>query len=582
MTARTRPSTTPAGPFTAVVDADGAVLASGWTADVDALLPLVHPSLRPASVRQVADLGDVSTAITRYHDGDLDAVDDVPVRQRSGAFLEHAWDVLRTVPAGAPVSYTEYAAKAGRPAAVRAAASACARNAAALFVPCHRVLRNDGSLGGFRWGLPVKRWLLDHEAPTAPALHRSRTSSIGATMFDRSTVDFTGPVDGAARRAAAGSVGAHPAPCAAWTSVPAAAPARRGARRCRALLGAAERCGSARPPRTPRRAATVATVTLRADAAAVRAERTGLLQRLDRAGRSRTTRRASALRRAEAEAASATAALQAEREGAAGREQLLARRDEELAQAFRALSADALAANNEQFVALAEGRIKEAAAALAGDAAVRDKAIGALLDPMSAALQRVEGQLRDVEKERQSAYVGLREQVDAMRASSEQLQYETKSLVNALRAPQVRGRWGELQLERVVQLAGMVEHCDFSTQVTAAGDGRHDPARTWSCTSPAASRSSSTRRCRSRPTWRPSRAATPTRTPTASPHTPASCARTSTRSRPRRTGRRSSRRRSSWCCSCPATRSSRRRCRPIRRCWSTPSAATSSSRRPPR
>jgi DNA recombination protein RmuC len=95
---------------------------------------------------------------------------------------------------------------------------------------------------------------------------------------------------------------------------------------------------------------------------------------------------------------------------------------------------------------------------------------------MSAALQRVEGQLRDVERERQTAYVGLREQVDAMRVSSEQLQYETKSLVNALRAPQVRGRWGELQLERVVQLAGMVEHCDFSTQVTAAGcDGAIRP-----------------------------------------------------------------------------------------------------------
>jgi methylated-DNA-[protein]-cysteine S-methyltransferase len=157
--------TTPTGPFTAVVDADGAVLASGWTADVDALLPLVHPSLRPASVRRLDDLGTVSSAITRYHDGDLGAVDAVPVRQRSGAFLEHAWEVLRTVPAGAPVSYTDFAAKAGRPAAVRAAASACARNAAALFVPCHRVWRTDGSLGGFRWGLPVKRWLLDHEAP---------------------------------------------------------------------------------------------------------------------------------------------------------------------------------------------------------------------------------------------------------------------------------------------------------------------------------------------------------------------------------------------------------------------------------
>lgn len=154
---------TPTGPFTAVVDADGAVLASGWTADIDTLLPLIHPTLRPASVDRAADLGAVSTAITAYHAGDLDVVDAVVVRQKSGAFLEHAWDVLRTMPAGAPVSYTEYAAKSGRPAAVRAAASACARNAAALFVPCHRVLRNDGSLGGFRWGLPVKRWLLDHE-----------------------------------------------------------------------------------------------------------------------------------------------------------------------------------------------------------------------------------------------------------------------------------------------------------------------------------------------------------------------------------------------------------------------------------
>ena len=154
------------GPFTAVVDADRAVLASGWTASLDELLPQIHPSLRPAELVQ-GDLGPVGDAIIRYHDGDLSAIEDVPVRQRSGEFLEHAWEVLRTVPAGAPVTYTEYAAKAGRPAAVRAAASACARNAAALFVPCHRVLRTDGTLGGFRWGVDVKRRLLAHEAPPA-------------------------------------------------------------------------------------------------------------------------------------------------------------------------------------------------------------------------------------------------------------------------------------------------------------------------------------------------------------------------------------------------------------------------------
>jgi methylated-DNA-[protein]-cysteine S-methyltransferase len=153
---------TPMGPFTAVV-ADGAVLASGWTAELDELVPLIHPALRPADLRR-GELGAVGDAIVGYHGGDLSAIDDVPVRQRSGAFLEQAWEVLRTVPAGAPVTYTEYAAKAGRPAAVRAAAAACARNAAALFVPCHRVLRTDGTLGGFRWGLPVKRALLAHES----------------------------------------------------------------------------------------------------------------------------------------------------------------------------------------------------------------------------------------------------------------------------------------------------------------------------------------------------------------------------------------------------------------------------------
>lgn len=157
---------TPLGPFTAVVAEDGAVLASGWTAQPGDLLPLIHPTLRPTHPVR-GGLGPVADAIRGYHQGDLSIIDEVTVRQRSGVFLEQAWDVLRAVPAGSPVSYTEYAAKAGRPAAVRAAASACARNAVALFVPCHRVLRSDGSLGGFRWGIDIKRRLLDHEAGQA-------------------------------------------------------------------------------------------------------------------------------------------------------------------------------------------------------------------------------------------------------------------------------------------------------------------------------------------------------------------------------------------------------------------------------
>jgi methylated-DNA-[protein]-cysteine S-methyltransferase len=161
--------TTPIGPFTTVVierpDAPGAaVLASGWTDSVDELTALISPRLRPGSVQPVDRIGGVTDAVIAYHDGDLGAIEGVAVEQFSGPFMMQAWKVLRTVPAGEPVSYTGFAQACGHPTAIRAAASACAHNAAALFVPCHRVLRNDGSLGGFRYGLPAKRWLLDHEA----------------------------------------------------------------------------------------------------------------------------------------------------------------------------------------------------------------------------------------------------------------------------------------------------------------------------------------------------------------------------------------------------------------------------------
>ncbi|SKC76129.1 methylated-DNA--[protein]-cysteine S-methyltransferase [Krasilnikoviella flava] len=167
-TARTTTVPTPDGPFTVVVDPDGTVLASGWTTDADALVGLTHPDLRPAATTPVPDDDPAVTtavaAVRAYYGGDVHAIDDVPVRQVSGPYRAHAWDVLRTVEAGEPVTYTRYAELSGRSAAVRAAAGACAMNAAALFVPCHRVLRTDGSLGGFRYGLDVKRSLLAHEA----------------------------------------------------------------------------------------------------------------------------------------------------------------------------------------------------------------------------------------------------------------------------------------------------------------------------------------------------------------------------------------------------------------------------------
>jgi methylated-DNA-[protein]-cysteine S-methyltransferase len=153
---------TPVGPFT-IVGRGKTVLASGFTDDVAALVSLIHPYLQPAADAD-GDLEPITDAVEAFFEGDLAAVDTVDVEQHAGGkFLEHAWDTLRTVPPGTPVTYTTLAEMAGRPAAVRAAAMACARNAAALFVPCHRIIRSDGSLGGYRWGLEVKRWLLGHE-----------------------------------------------------------------------------------------------------------------------------------------------------------------------------------------------------------------------------------------------------------------------------------------------------------------------------------------------------------------------------------------------------------------------------------
>ena len=162
MTTQTTTITTPDGPFT-VVERDRAVLASGWTAEISELTGQIHPTLRAEPIRSVSDLAFITDPVSAYYDGDLAAIESVPVHQLSGPFRNHAWDVLRSVAPGRPVTYSEYARLAGRPAAIRAAAGACAFNAAALFVPCHRVIRTDGSLGGFRWGVAIKTSLLARE-----------------------------------------------------------------------------------------------------------------------------------------------------------------------------------------------------------------------------------------------------------------------------------------------------------------------------------------------------------------------------------------------------------------------------------
>ena len=162
MTATIQTIDTPDGAFTIVADDRGRVLASGWTADAEAALIRIRPRLRPASV--IDGETDAAAAALAYYAGDITAIDGVEVAQDGTAMQSAGWAALRRVTPGHPLSYAEFAAALGQPSAVRAAASICARNAPALFVPCHRVLRADGSLGGFAWGLDVKRSLLDREA----------------------------------------------------------------------------------------------------------------------------------------------------------------------------------------------------------------------------------------------------------------------------------------------------------------------------------------------------------------------------------------------------------------------------------
>jgi methylated-DNA-[protein]-cysteine S-methyltransferase len=109
------------------------------------------------------DLGRLSAGVAAYLDGDVTAVDDLPVSQPGGDFFQAAWKVMREVPAGQTITYTELADRAGNPRAVRAAASACARNLIAPIVPCHRIVRTGGALGGYYYGLDTKSWLLAHE-----------------------------------------------------------------------------------------------------------------------------------------------------------------------------------------------------------------------------------------------------------------------------------------------------------------------------------------------------------------------------------------------------------------------------------
>jgi DNA recombination protein RmuC len=163
-------------------------------------------------------------------------------------------------------------------------------------------------------------------------------------------------------------------------------------------------------------------------------------------------------------------------ERARGAEQRAALIDQQLAERFRALSAQALDQSARTFLEIAEGRLSAASAKAAGELDTRKAAVEHMVQPLRETLARVENQLRETDAARRSSHAALTEQVAIARQSSDQLRAETQALVTALRRPEARGRWGEMQLKRVVELAGMASRCDFDEQITvASADGALRP-----------------------------------------------------------------------------------------------------------
>jgi len=168
--------------------------------------------------------------------------------------------------------------------------------------------------------------------------------------------------------------------------------------------------------------------------------------------------------------------LEDERRASQEKLALLSTAEEKLTDAFKALSADALRNNNHSFLDLAKQNLETFQQNAKGDLELRHRAIDDLVKPLKDSLEKVDGRIGELEKTRAGAYSELREQVKGLAQSHLQLQSETGNLVKALRAPHVRGRWGEIQLRRVVELAGMLQYCDFIEQETVNGeDGRIRP-----------------------------------------------------------------------------------------------------------
>ncbi len=179
---------------------------------------------------------------------------------------------------------------------------------------------------------------------------------------------------------------------------------------------------------------------------------------------------------AESQKESIAATLESERREAQERVRLWEDAKKALADAFSALSAQALQTNNQAFLDLARQTLHTYAEGAKGDLDKRQLAINELIKPVRESLDRFDTKVQDIEKARVGAYEGLTAQISSLLQTQQQLQSQTSNLVQALRSPVVRGRWGEIQLRRVVEMAGMLNHCDFFEQESAESEtGRLRP-----------------------------------------------------------------------------------------------------------
>lgn len=170
------------------------------------------------------------------------------------------------------------------------------------------------------------------------------------------------------------------------------------------------------------------------------------------------------------------AAVDVERKANEEKIALLNQMTDELRESFQALSAEALKSNNQAFLQLANATLQRFQTEAKGDLELRQKAVETLVAPIGDSLKKMDQQIQQLETARSQAYGDLTAQVRSLISTQEKLQSETGNLVKALRAPTVRGRWGEIQLKRVVELAGMLAYCDFVEQETVTtANGRLRP-----------------------------------------------------------------------------------------------------------